>query len=292
MKPAVEQIFHAVADLSPEARTQYFRSHNIDQNTRHEVETLLAFDGCSSEALEQDIGNAAARAVVHTEPRVDDEIWYRVAMKLLRPGANADATTIDVYSAGLTIRQKVQLFVKVCAAVSDLHDKRILHRDLKPANILVTSKGEPKLVEADIAKLPDAHQDSAATAIRALTPGYASPEQVTGRPITTASDVYSLGAVLYMLLTGQSPHQAGEGSAAAKISPPSRLAPAVKNDLEIIVMKALRKEPQERYASVEALMEDLHAFLHRRSVQARAGDALRRFIRRIAALLPTGASPT
>src|SRR5215831_13405005 len=98
MKPVVEQIFHAVADLSPEARTQYFSRHNVDQSTRHEVETLLAFDSCATESLERDIGVAAARAVAHVEPspagarataaypasRVDGEMWFRVAVKLLR----------------------------------------------------------------------------------------------------------------------------------------------------------------------------------------------------------------
>ena len=191
-----------------------------------------------------------------------------------------DGKAIDVYTAELSVRQKVKLFLKVCAAVSYLHRNLVVHRDLKPANVLVTEEGEPKLLDFGIAKMLDLSGDSTVTAVRMLTPDYASPEQFAGGSITTATDIYSLGAVLYKLLTGATPHQIEGDPAGAmvstvsrgKITPPSKLAPELKSDLEMVLMKALRKEPEERYGSVDALAEDLRAYLESRPVQARSGD--------------------
>ena len=164
--------------------------------------------------------------------------------------------------------------------MSYLHRNLVVHRDLKPANVLVTEEGEPKLLDFGIAKMLDLSGDSTVTAVRMLTPDYASPEQVAGGLITTATDIYSLGAVLYKLLTGATPHQFERDSAGAivltisrgNITPPSKLAPELKSDLEMVLMKALRKEPEERYGSVDALAEDLRAYLELRPVQARSGD--------------------
>jgi serine/threonine protein kinase len=192
-----------------------------------------------------------------------------------------EGKAIDVYTADLGIRQTIRLFLKVCAAVGYLHRNLVVHRDLKPANILVTSEGEPKLLDFGIAKILDLTTDSTQTSMRMLTPDYASPEQVTGTPITTASDIYSLGAVLYKLLTGASPHQFDDESGGAiasaiftgRITPPSSLTPGLKSDLESVVMKALRRESQERYATVEQFAEDLENFLEWRPVRARRSDA-------------------
>ena len=115
--------------------------------------------------------------------------------------------TIDVYCAGLSVRQKIALFLKVCAAVSYLHRNLVVHRDLKPSNILVTEEREPKLLDFGIAKILDSAGDATVTSVRMLTPEYASPEQAGGERMTTATDIYSLGAVLYKLLTGASPYQ-------------------------------------------------------------------------------------
>src|SRR5205085_1901761 len=161
-----------------------------------------------------------------------------------------EGKTIDVYAAGLGVRRIVTLFLKVCAAVSYLHRNLVVHRDLKPSNILVTDEGEPKLLDFGIAKLLDLARESTLTGMRMLTPDYASPEQVTGGPITTATDIYSLGAVLYRLLTGRAPHtftgdspgEIASAIAGGSVTPPSRLAPGVKGDLEIILLKALRTE--------------------------------------------------
>ena len=118
-----------------------------------------------------------------------------------------DGKPIDVFAASLSVRQKIAVFRKVCAAVAYLHRNLIVHRDLKPNNILVTSDGEPKLLDFGIAKILDLAADATMTSGRMLTPDYASPEQAAGGRISTATDIYSLGAVLYQLLTGNPPRE-------------------------------------------------------------------------------------
>jgi serine/threonine protein kinase/tetratricopeptide (TPR) repeat protein len=194
---------------------------------------------------------------------------------------------IDTYTVGRTIRDKVRLYLKVCAAVGYLHRNLVVHRDLKPPNILVTDDGEPKLLDFGIAKMMDVTADSTLTSMRMLTPDYASPEQVNGGFVTTATDIYSLGAVLYRLLTGACPYQFEGDSAGAishaKITPPSKLVPDLKGDLEVILLKALRRESQERYTTVERFSEDLENYLESRPIHARQGDTwyrTRKFLRR------------
>ena len=187
---------------------------------------------------------------------------------------------IDAFAAGLSARQKVSLFLKVCHAVAYLHRNLVVHRDLKPGNILVTPDGEPKLLDFGIAKILDLSTDRTITSLRALTPDYASPEQISGAKISTASDIYSLGAVLYQLLTGKPAHEFGDRSAEAMTSAiltreptrPSKWVPELKGDLEPVLLKALRNDPHERYSTVDQFAEDLEAFLESRPVRARSGD--------------------
>jgi serine/threonine protein kinase len=187
---------------------------------------------------------------------------------------------IDVFAAGLSVRQKIALFIKVCVVTGYLHRNLVVHRDLKPSNILVTASGEPKLLDFGISKILDLTTDSTRTSMRMLTPDYASPEQVTGGRVSTATDIYSLGAVLYLLLTGKPPHEFeshAEESIASVISTreatrPSKWAPDLKGDLDFILLKALRKDPQERYETVEQFAADLQAFLESRPVKARSGN--------------------
>jgi tetratricopeptide (TPR) repeat protein/tRNA A-37 threonylcarbamoyl transferase component Bud32 len=189
----------------------------------------------------------------------------------------------------LGVRARVQLFLQVCAAVSYAHQHLVVHRDLKPNNILVTADGSVKLLDFGIAKLLEADADTkvaeanaTATTLRAMTLDYASPEQVSGAPVTTVSDVYSLGVVLYRLLTGKSPYAVRSNDAArmaeilsdAAPTRPSQVERKVDSDLDNILLMALRKEPQRRYASVEQLAGDLRNYLAGMPVSAR-GNSLR-----------------
>ncbi len=201
-----------------------------------------------------------------------------------------DGVPIDVFAESLELRAKLALFLRVCDAVSYAHRNLVIHRDLKPSNILVTTAGEPKLLDFGIAKILDAALEQTQTAERMLTPEYASPEQIRGAAQSTATDIYSLGAILYKLLTGRSPHAASTNTREALIAavsnvkpePPSRVR-NVPHDLDFVAGKALRKEPEERYGSVEALADDVRAFLESRPVRARSGDVwyrARKFVRR------------
>lgn len=210
--------------------------------------------------------------------------------------------------AGCTLEERLRLFVQVARAVQHAHSNLIVHRDIKPSNILVTPAGEVKLLDFGIAKLldPDAVPTDAPltrTGFRPLTPEYASPEQISGEPITTASDVYQLGVLLYRLLTGERPYaMPGTGSTleqaitAAEPRPPSdavrrladaalgrRVAPSasrlsrrLRGDLDTIVLKALRKEPERRYATALEMADDVERHLDGRPIAARRDSSLYR----------------
>jgi serine/threonine protein kinase/tetratricopeptide (TPR) repeat protein len=227
-----------------------------------------------------------------------------------------EGTRIDEYCKQHepSVTERLQLFLQVCGAVQFAHQRLIIHRDIKPGNILVTSDGVPKLLDFGIAKILKAVDpngaDSTLTMFRLLTPQYASPEQIRGEAITTASDIYSLGVVLYELLTGRSPYwgsetgpqevaraaceieprkpstvvriaqNTGRDSAKnsspggpAQIAPPVKLAKLLRGDLDNIVLMALRKEPQRRYASVEKFGDDIRRHLEKLPVAARKDTA-------------------
>jgi len=212
----------------------------------------------------------------------------------------------------LSTADRVRLFEKVCAAVHYAHQRLVVHRDLKPSNILVTADGTPKLLDFGVARLlqPDSPERGDLTVVgaRAMTPEYASPEQVRGEPVTTASDVYSLGVVLYELLSGRRPYviasrraedvervvcdtmpprpstavsrgepatgdtgakATAEAISATRDGTPARLRRSLSGDLDTIVLAALRKEPERRYSSVEKLADDLGRHLAGRPVSAR-----------------------
>jgi tetratricopeptide (TPR) repeat protein/predicted Ser/Thr protein kinase len=173
-----------------------------------------------------------------------------------------DGRPIDQYCASLELRPVLGLFLKVCDAISYAHRSLVIHRDLKPSNILVDAAGEPKLLDFGIAKMLDDPAEGGVTQLRALTPDYASPEQVLGVAHTTATDVYSLGAVLRKSLA---------------------VTAELPRDLQAIIEKAQRAEAEERYPSVDELAADITAFLESRPVRARAGNAwyrTRRYVRR------------
>jgi serine/threonine protein kinase len=208
----------------------------------------------------------------------------------------------------LDVEARIRLFLEVLGAVAHAHANLIVHRDLKPSNVLVSKDGQAKLLDFGIAKLLEGEaEDGTATLLtveggRAMTPEYAAPEQVTGAPVTTATDVYALGVLLYVLLTGQ--HPAGKGrrspaelvkaivdteptrpsdivtteranreetttNAARRTTTPDKLSRLLQGDLDTIIVKALKKDPRERYASVTALADDLQRYLRHEPIAAR-----------------------
>jgi len=235
-----------------------------------------------------------------------------------------EGVPIDRYCAehGLPLRERLRLFLSVTEAVEHAHRRRVIHRDLKPSNILVTGAGRVKLLDFGIAKLLVEDEGSPTGPFtrpgrRWMTPEYAAPEQVTGGPVTTGTDVYQLGVVLYELLSGRHPFESeigrphpleraivettpkkpsaavgaeGQGDLAprgpphearsdpdalarARASPHPKLRRSLRGDLDAVVLRALRKDPKDRYGSARALAEDLQRYLRGRPVAARRGTA-------------------
>jgi serine/threonine protein kinase/Tfp pilus assembly protein PilF len=219
-----------------------------------------------------------------------------------------DGIAIDAYCDAnrLDVAARLRLFQTVCAAVHYAHQNLIVHRDLKPSNILVTAAGAPKLLDFGIAKLLDERQARQYTLavtqadIRIMTPDHASPEQVTGQPITTSSDVYVLGVLLYKLLAGTGPFiissvrlteieraicerdprppsqavntddsEQSRSIAESRSTNPKRLVRTLTGDLDNIVLMAMRKEPERRYASAQQMSSDIQRYLEGRPVIAR-----------------------
>lgn len=213
----------------------------------------------------------------------------------------------------LGINERLRLFLAVADAVAHAHRNLVVHRDLKPSNILVDRDGRVKLLDFGIAKFLERDAESTGTGQRLFTPGYAAPEQVRGEPVTTSVDIHALGLLLYTLLTGRRAYgktastpaayehavlsqlptrpshsaidddEEAESLAHARQLSPARLGAALRGDLDAIVMKALRKEPDERYPSVDAMRADVERHLAHEPVQARRGDLryrMRRFVRR------------
>ena len=245
-------------------------------------------------------------ARLHDGGATEDGVPYFV-MELI------DGVPIDEYCDRhkLAVNERLKLFLQICSAVQYAHQRLIIHRDIKPSNILVTSDGTPKLLDFGIAKILDSEAvtgqfEPTLTVLRLLTPGYASPEQIKGETITTVSDVYSLGIVLYELLTGRHPYRRQNSTpqeithAACEIEPekpstavrrvkttaghcnsqgssavphagdsPERQSRRLRGDLDNVVLMALRKEPQRRYASVEQFAEDIRRHLESLPVFAR-----------------------
>jgi serine/threonine-protein kinase len=358
MKKHVSELFDEVADLTHGARDRYFAERRVNDNTRAEVEGLLAFDRDWTTTLQRDLGGIAVATVVrmeqggcrcgpyrlgdllgrggmgavYTAERVDGEVTRKVAVKLLPPGLDGlglqkrflaerqilaslnhpgiaalldaghtsdgqpylvmehvDGMPIDAYANTLDVRNTLRLFTRVCEAVSYAHQNLIVHRDIKPSNILVDKSGQPKLLDFGIAKLLQPEDSLGEAGLLTmensgvLTPAYAAPEQFTGGKVTTATDVYALGVLLYVLLSrqhpaGAGPHSYAELLNAAVENEPSRLSDVMahnrlpgifRRDLDTVVAKALKKNPSERYTSVAELAGDVHRYLNHEPIRAR-----------------------
>ncbi|MEL7023799.1 MAG: serine/threonine-protein kinase [Pseudomonadota bacterium] len=233
-----------------------------------------------------------------------------------------DGVPIDRFCEdhSLTLDARLRLFAKVCDAVQFAHQNLIVHRDIKPSNILVSAKGEPKLLDFGIAKIINGGSDKSVDPTefeqRAMTPDFASPEQLLGSPITTVSDIYSLGVLLYLLAAGRRPYtmhglRASERERLLCDTDPKKpsttayevlrsaretvqfpvQADRLKGDLDAMILTAMHKEPASRYRSARELYDDVHAFLDNLPVRARGrtfGYVARKFLRRHRAAALTG----
>jgi serine/threonine protein kinase len=278
-----------------------YRARRVDAEYEHEVAIKLVRAGFGTDLVLQRL---------RAERQILANLGHPNIARLLDGGATSsgepflvlelvDGEPIDQYcdKRNLSIDERLNLFREVCTAVSYAHRHLVVHRDLKPANILVTPEGSIKLLDFGIAKLLQAMPEAGAqveatqTSLRAMTPAFSSPEQILGLPVTTASDVYSLGVVLYHLLAGCSPYRSSVGStheAIREVCETQPLRPSLAaaqgaqkgvtraqpdRDLDDITLRALRKEPDKRYSSVEQFSEDVRRYLDGLPVIAR-GDRL------------------
>jgi serine/threonine-protein kinase len=241
----------------------------------------------------------------------DGRPWFAMELVAGRP--------ITEFARALSLPERLRLLIAVCEAVDYAHRNLVVHRDLKPSNIVVTEAGEPKLLDFGLAKLLEAEDDPGLTRTHmlAFTPAYAAPEQVLGGAITTATDVYALGVLLYELVTARLPHDRGGRNPAAlaevvsheTVTRPSLVlrrdasgAPAgpearhrartLEGDVDTIALKALHREPERRYQGAAALADDLRRYLEGRPISARPdtlGYRARRFAGRHRVVVALGA---
>lgn len=307
--------YRIVDEIGHGGMGEVYRAARMDGQFDQEVAIKLVRGGMGSAFLTERF--IAERQILATlnHPNIarlldggatDDGVPYLV-MELI------DGERIDAYcgSRRLSVSERLRLFLQVCAAVQYAHQRLVIHRDIKPGNILVTKDGTPKLLDFGIAKILDRAGETETTMARPMTPEYASPEQMRGEPITTSSDVYSLGVVLYELVTGRSPypianrspvqvsqaiaHAEPQRPSAAVMSPGpreegavtasgahsvlsdreftrARLRKRLSGDIDSILLMALRKEAERRYGSVQQFAEDITRHLHGLPVVATRGS--------------------
>lgn len=333
----------AASDQAPTGDAPAVSLHSAPQIAGYRIESELARGGMGVVYLAERVDGAFKQRVAlkllgggalldpHARQRFRAERQILAALdhpniaRLLDGGTSEDGTPylvmeyvegrrIDVWRRddAASLREIVELTLKVCRAVQSAHRRLVVHRDLKPGNILVDTYGEPKLLDFGIAKLLgeadiEVSRAETHTGLHLLTPRYAAPEQVRGVAITTATDVYAMGVVLYELLSGRSPYgdavsrphqlaqvicersppppsagttargeERSEPDGAPHVGQDSARAFRVPHDLDAIVLKCLRKRPDDRYGSMDELIADLEAFLEGAPVAARRGSRLYR----------------
>ncbi|MBI3475815.1 MAG: protein kinase [Acidobacteria bacterium] len=306
-------VYQIIEEIGHGGMGEVYRAVRADGQYTKEVAVKLVRGGFDSAFVQERFRNERQILASLDHPNIarlldggttEDGVPYLV-MELI------EGVRIDLYcdELSLPITDRLKLFRQVCSAVQFAHQRLVIHRDIKPSNILVTKEGVPKLLDFGIAKILDPTGERTETTIaRSMTPEYASPEQIRGEPITTASDVYSLGVVLYQILTGRSPYSGDTRSphllaqavcgtdpgkpSTAVLKPstvrngdqveqvtaelmsrsregtPVKLQRRLAGDLDNIVLMALRKEPQRRYASVEQFAEDVRRHLEALPVSA------------------------
>ena len=303
-----------VGELGHGGMGQVFRARRADGQYQSEVAIKLVRAACESPSVNRRFlaERQILAGLVHTGiarlldgGTTPDSVPYLV-MELV------DGQPIDDYCKAneLSVAARLALFVAACDAVSYAHRHLVVHRDLKPSNIFVTAEGTVKLLDFGVAKVLDSMTPAAGaqptvTLMRALTINFASPEQIRGESVTTVSDVYSLGVLLYHLLTGVSPYRSASGPSVSAVSReiceqlpvlPSNAGPArvpasadrqrcaeLRGDLDSIVMLTLQKDPARRYSSVDLLAADIRRYLDNRPVLARGNtvsDRVSKFVRR------------
>ncbi len=251
--------------------------------------------------LKREFNIGALRETFDREKDILSKLEHPNIARLLDAGSTADGVPFLVmeYVEGLPVDEfckrenlslqvRLKLFNKICDAVQFAHSNLIIHRDLKPSNILVNASGEPKLLDFGISKLLDAEDKTQMTAFGAMTPEYAAPEQIRGESVSTASDIYSLGVILFKVLTGSLPFDRKgktSGELLRSITEDEPTAPSIagtnyrrsqiadrkhfRGDLDNIILKALSKEPERRYETVEQFSADIWRFIDNRPVEAR-----------------------
>jgi serine/threonine protein kinase/tetratricopeptide (TPR) repeat protein len=281
-----------------------YLAERADQEFRKQVAIKMVRPGPNSEEIVRRFRNERQTLAALDHPNIvklldggtTEEGWPYLVMDFV------DGLPVDQYCERhqLSIRDRLLLFRQICGAVEYAHQRKVIHRDLKPGNILITADGVPRLLDFGIAKLldPELVHSAKATTLerRPMTPEYASPEQMRGAAVTNATDIYSLGVLLYELLTGRRPFDAPQLSWSelqhrvcewepAKPSTVVKQGRALQGDLDTIVMMALRKEPQRRYASAEQFAADIDRYLssmpvtaRRPTITYRAGKYLKRHI--------------
>lgn len=288
---AVVGRYRLVSELGRGGMSTVWLAEHVDGRFRRRVALKLprvAWDGSFTERL-------------HRERHILESLEHPNIARFLDAGVDdagrphlvleyVDGQCIDAYCAqhSLGVRERLELVLQVCQAVAHAHTQLVIHRDLKPANILVTAQGQVKLLDFGIAKLMTGDRASETSITmrsgRALTLDYASPEQIRGEPLGTASDVYSLGVVAFELLTGARPYRLKRGTAAeledaiahadapraSTVATGPQSTKALRGDLDAILDKVLRKTAADRYPTIESFADDLTRHLGHVPVRARA----------------------